>query len=77
MNGVWCLQCQVGSSLWKIYGSEEVMRCGFDEMKAAMETGDSPSVLRIDGFYDAADRAERSIIVRIAEVSAVELGKLY
>ncbi len=77
MTDVWRLQIQLtGGSAWIIHGTEELMREGFEGVHGAMLAGDMPSSVEVHGFYNSADRAEMTIVVRVSECQAIELGKM-
>ena len=59
----WRLSVQLPQGVWKICGSEMVIRCAYDELVEAMNCLDGTSqskTVTIHGVSDTADRAEHS-----------------
>jgi hypothetical protein len=63
----------------QITGAKEVMREGWKNLLDALEMpdGTAPTVVRIEGMCDSADRAEHSLAIKVSEIVGLNLTKLY
>ena len=75
----WRLSVQLPQGLWKINGSELVIRQAYDEIVEAMNrvdgTGESKTV-SVHGMSDTADRAEHSMAVNVSDIQAVDIVRM-
>ena len=76
----WRLSVQLPQGVWKICGSETVIRCAYDELVEAMNCLDGTSqskTVMVHGVSDTADRAEHSMTVKASEVQAIDIMRMY
>jgi len=78
INAFWKLTVVTEHSNFSALGTEEVMRQAISEWREYLTNGldDHKAVLRVEGLYDSADRAECVLVTVMSKIDSMSLVKM-